>query len=150
MHDYLCKKGNYLLLFLALKYLFFNALFNTLNHMVWTLILQWKLSFFFKWIFVRVYLVYNAVLLCVLQQSEYVIHIHVSHLFKILFPCGSLQNIEWSSLSYTVGSYQLSVLYVVVYNQKFSNLICLIKKSQENAKISVKNNMAFSFSFSSV
>ena len=36
------------------------------------------------------------------QQSESVIRIHISSLFKILFPDMSLQNNEQSSLCYTV------------------------------------------------
>ena len=38
----------------------------------------------------------------------------ISTLFKILFPYRSLQSIEKSSLCYTVGPYQLSILYIVV------------------------------------
>ena len=42
------------------------------------------------------------------QQSESVIHIHVStffFFFKILFPYRLLQSIKWSSLCCTVGPY---------------------------------------------
>ena len=39
---------------------------------------------------------------------------HIRTLFQILFPCRSLQSIEQSSLCYTVGSYQLSILYIMV------------------------------------
>ena len=49
------------------------------------------------------------------QQSESVIHIHISTLLKILFSYRSLQSIEQSSLCYTVGSYQSSILYTSVY-----------------------------------
>ena len=52
-------------------------------------------------------------LVSVVQQGESVIHI--STLFKILFPYRSLESIGWSSLCYTVGSYLLSILYIVVY-----------------------------------
>ena len=38
-----------------------------------------------------------------LQQSDSVLHIHVSLLFQILFPFGLLHTIEQSSLCYTVG-----------------------------------------------
>ena len=48
------------------------------------------------------------------QQSYSVIHTHISVLFQILFPYRSLQSIEWCSLCYTVGPYQLSILYTVV------------------------------------
>ena len=40
--------------------------------------------------------------------------IHISILFWIIFPHRLLQNIEPSSLNYTVGPYWLSVLYIVV------------------------------------
>ena len=46
----------------------------------------------------------NVVLVSGVQQSESVIHIHVSILFQILFPFGLLHNIEQSSLCYTVGA----------------------------------------------
>ena len=71
-------------------------------------------SFFFKLIFIGIQLIYNVVLVSAVQQSESVIHIHISTLFKILFPYRSLQSIEQCSLCYTVGAYQLSILYVVV------------------------------------
>ena len=45
----------------------------------------------------------NVVLVSGVQQSDSVIHIHVSILFLILFPFRLLQTIEQSSLCYTVG-----------------------------------------------
>ena len=51
-------------------------------------------------------------LLSAAQQNESIINI--STLFKILFPYRSLQSIDWCSLCYTVGPYQLSILYTVV------------------------------------
>ena len=45
----------------------------------------------------------NFVLVSGVQQSNSVIHIHVYILFQILFPFRLLQNIEQSSLCYTVG-----------------------------------------------
>ena len=47
------------------------------------------------------------------QQNESVIHIHISPLFWISFPLRSPQSTEQSSLCYTVGSHQLSILYIV-------------------------------------
>ena len=47
-----------------------------------------------------------------IQKSESVIH--PSTLFQILFPHRSLQSMEQSSLCYTVGSYQLSILHIKV------------------------------------
>ena len=48
-------------------------------------------------------------LVSVVQQSDSVIHIHVSILFKILYPIRLLQNVEQSSLCYIVGP--LSVIH---------------------------------------
>ena len=45
----------------------------------------------------------NVVLVSGVQQSDSVIHIHISILFQILFPFRLLQNIEQSSLCYAVG-----------------------------------------------
>ena len=48
------------------------------------------------------------------QQSDLVIHIHISILFLILFPYRLLQSIEYSSLCYTVGPCWLSILHILV------------------------------------
>ena len=56
----------------------------------------------------------NVVLVSGVQQSDSVIHIHVSILFQILFPFRLLQNIEQSSLCYTVGHCWLYVLNIDV------------------------------------
>ena len=60
--------------------------------------------------------IYNVILVSGVQQSGSVIHIHIhiSTLFQILFPYGSLQSTEQSSLCYTSSSYQLSVIYICV------------------------------------
>ena len=39
-------------------------------------------------------MIYNVVLVSGVQQSDSVIHIHISPLFQILFPYRLLQNIE--------------------------------------------------------
>ena len=57
----------------------------------------------------------NVVLVSVVQQSDSVIHIHVCILFQILFPFGLLQNIEQSSLCYTIGPCWLSILNIAVF-----------------------------------
>ena len=44
------------------------------------------------------------------QQSDWVIHIHVSILFQIIIPFWLLQNFEQSSLWYTIGPCWLSIL----------------------------------------
>ena len=48
------------------------------------------------------------------QQSDSVIHIHVSILLQILFPFRLLQIIEQSSLCYTVRPCWLSILNIAV------------------------------------
>ena len=48
------------------------------------------------------------------QQSDSVIHIHISILFQILYPYRLLQDTDYSSLCYTVGPCCLSILYIVV------------------------------------
>ena len=69
-------------------------------------------SFFFL-IFIGVQLLYNILLVSAIQQSESAIRIHISPLFWISFPFKSPQSDEQSSLCYTVGSHQLSILYIV-------------------------------------
>ena len=44
--------------------------------------------------FIGVQLIYNVVLVSSIQQNDSVTHIHVSTLFKIIFPYRSLQSIE--------------------------------------------------------
>ena len=54
----------------------------------------------------------NVVFLSGVQQSDSVIRIHVFILFQILFPVRVLQNIEQSSLCYTVVPGWLSILNI--------------------------------------
>ena len=71
--------------------------------------------FFFNFLFyIGVQLINNVVLVSGVQQSDSVIHIHVSILFQILFPFRLLHNIEQSSLCYTVGPCWLSMLNIAV------------------------------------
>ena len=56
----------------------------------------------------------NVVIVSGVQQSDSVIHTHVSILFPILFPFRSLHNIEQSSLCYIAGSCWLSILNIAV------------------------------------
>ena len=58
-------------------------------------------------------LIYNVVFVSGVQHSDSVIHIHIYILFQILFPYRLSQNIEYSSLRYTVGPC-LSILCIVV------------------------------------
>ena len=55
----------------------------------------------------------NNVLVSGAQQSDSVIHVHVSILFQVLFPFRLLQNIEQSSLGYKVGPCWLYILSIV-------------------------------------
>ena len=56
----------------------------------------------------------NVVLVSGIQQSDSVIHIHVSILFRIISPFRLLQSIEQSSLCYTVGPCWLSILNITL------------------------------------
>ena len=64
--------------------------------------------------YIGVYLINNVVLVIGVQQSDSVRHIHVFILFHILFPFRWLQNIEQSSLCYTLGPCWLSILNIAV------------------------------------
>ena len=64
----------------------------------------------------------NVVLTSDVQESDSVMHTHVSMLFQILFPFRLLQNIEQSPLRYMVGPCWLSVLNVTLYTLLFSLL----------------------------
>ena len=77
---------------------------------------MWGLKFYiFKFLFyIGEQLINNVVLVSGVQQSDSVIHIHVSILFQILFPPRLLQNIEQCSLCYTVGPCWLSILNIAV------------------------------------
>ena len=88
----------------------------------------------FPWlILIEVSLIYNVVLVSGVQQSDSVIHtyIYISSpslclslylslylsiyiLFQILFSYRLLQDIEYSSLCYTVSLCWLSILYIVL------------------------------------
>ena len=56
--------------------------------------------FIYLSIYIVVQLIYNV---SGVQQSDSVIHVHVSILFQILFPFRLLHNTEQCSLCYTVG-----------------------------------------------
>ena len=56
----------------------------------------------------------SAVMVSDVQQSDSVIHLHVSILFQILFSFRLLHNTERSSLCYTVGSCWLSILNIAM------------------------------------
>ena len=60
------------------------------------------------------YLIFNIVLVSSVQKSDSIIHTHISILFQILFSSGLLQNVEQTSLCYTVGPCWLSIFNVVM------------------------------------
>ena len=72
-------------------------------------------SFFFPlflpFFLIEVQLIYSIVLLSSIQQSDSYIYI----LFQIVFHYRLLQDIEYSSLCYTVNPCCLPLLYIVVY-----------------------------------
>ena len=80
----------------------------------------------------------KVVLVSGVQQSDSVIHVHISILFQVLFPFRLLQSTEQSSLCYTVGPCWLAVLSMsidtdnrfintreITENSFFSLLYCL-------------------------
>ena len=60
----------------------------------------------------------NVVIVSGVQQSDSVIHIHVSILFQILFPFRLLHHIGQNSLCYTVGPCCLSILNIMLADLK--------------------------------
>ena len=70
--------------------------------------------YLFQFIFIGVCLIYNAVLVSGVQQSESTVHIHIPTFLLDYFPYRSLQSIEQSSLYYPECPYQLFILYIVV------------------------------------
>ena len=77
----------------------------------------------FKFLFyVGVELINNVVLVSGVQQGDSVIHIHVSIHFQILFPLRLLQDIEQSSLCYTIGPCWLSILNIAVCTRQSQTL----------------------------
>ena len=76
---------------------------------------KYDFSLFFNVLFyIGVELIDNVVLVSGVQQSDSVIHIHVSILFQIIFPLRLLQNIEQSSLCSTGGPCCVSTLNTAV------------------------------------
>ena len=59
--------------------------------------------------------IYIYVCVCVYVYVYVYIFAHISPLFWIFFPFRSPQSIKQSSLCYTIGSHQLSILYIGVY-----------------------------------
>ena len=64
--------------------------------------------------FIEVQLIYNIVLVFSVQQSDSVIHIHISIPFQILVPHRALQNIQQVSLCWTERPFQLSIMFMVI------------------------------------
>ena len=71
--------------------------------------------FLFNFLFyIGVQLINNVEFVSGVQQSDSVIHTHVSILFQSFFPFRLLHNIEQSSLCYTAGPCWLSILNIAV------------------------------------
>lgn len=65
--------------------------------------------------FIEVYLNYSVVLITAIHQGYMTqLYIDMYIYILILFHCGLSQVIEYSSLCYSVGSYCLSILYILV------------------------------------
>ena len=71
-----------------------------------------RLVFFF--LLIEIQLIYNAVLVLGVQQSDSIIHTYVSILLQILFHYGLLQDAECHFLCYTVDLCYLPLLYSVL------------------------------------
>ena len=63
-------------------------------------------------------MIYNVVLVSGVQQSDSVIHIHVSIIFQILLPFRLLQNIELYRRSLLVIYFKYSSVYMSVPNSQ--------------------------------
>ena len=88
----------------------------------------------------------NVVLASGVQQSDSVIHINVSILFRILFPFRLLQNTEQHSLCYTVGPCWLSILNRAVcisYNLAYMQNLKKPKMIQMNLLTKQKQTLRF-------
>ena len=72
------------------------------------------LVFFNVLFYIGVQLINNVVIVSGVQQSDSVIHVHVSIVFQILFPFKLLHDMEQSSLCCTVGPCWLSILNIAV------------------------------------
>ena len=59
-------------------------------------------------------MVYSAVLVSGVLQSQSVMHMHISTLSSILFPYTPLQGFEQDFLRYTAGPYQSSISSIVL------------------------------------
>ena len=57
---------------------------------------------------------YNVVLTSAVQQSDSVIHIHLSTLFQILSPYRLSENMEQSSLCFKADAHELSIPHASV------------------------------------
>ena len=71
----------------------------------------------FNFFFIEVRLLYNVATISPVQQGDtvviYIIHVYI--LFYTLFHYGILQDIEYSSLRYTVGPFCLSCSYFYIF-----------------------------------
>jgi len=75
---------------------------------------SWFMWFYWKapYLFIEVLLIYNVMLVSGVQQSDSVIHAHISGFFQILFPYRLLENIQYSSLCYNTRSWLSYLFYI--------------------------------------
>ena len=64
--------------------------------------------------FIEIYVIYNIVLVSELYSKVIQIYLFI-YIFQILFHYSLLQDVEYSSLCYTVGPCCLPILYIVVF-----------------------------------
>ena len=92
-------------------------------------------SVFLKLIFIELQLIYNVVFVYSLKQSESVVHIHISTLFKILFPYRSLQNTEQSSLCCTVVLTSYLFYFILFQLTMLDRVVCKCQPRTPNLSL---------------
>ena len=82
-------------------------------HIVAKMGIHWILFFLIS---IGVQLIYSVVFISAVQQNDSVIHIYIYiyFFFYIFFHYRLFQDIEYSSMCYTIGPCWLSVLYIIV------------------------------------
>ena len=107
-----CFPKNKLLSYRQYMYIHFTSIVSLIYIIQVILVELYKCNFcstvmqsiFFFFAFLLAYLLYTAMSVCALQQSDPARCTHTSLLFGISFPVWSLQSIEWGSLCCRVGS----------------------------------------------
>ena len=88
-------------------------------------------------------------LVSTVQQSESAICVHISPLFWISFSFRSPQSPESGSLSYTVGSHSLSILYSAIKRNEVGSFVktWIDPESVIQSKVSQKEKNEYHFLF---